>query len=458
MVPAKKLKIAFVHPDLGIGGAERLVVDAALGLQEAGHEVIIYTSHCDKTHCFEEVKNGTLKVEVFGDFLPTDLGKRFFIVFANLRQLYLTAKVVLSGRSKDKDVFIIDQLSTCVPFFKLANNKVLFYCHFPDQLLAIRTNWIKSLYRIPFDILEQFTMYCSDEVVVNSNFTKSMYKKTFKYLQKNPNVIYPCVDTDTETLINDRDMQIGNLLVGKCPNFYLSINRYERKKNIELAIQAFAKASVENTNLVVCGGYDPRIHENVQYLQELTCLCKELDLSYTVNHYSDFIEDSYSVNEIEKLFGAKVIFLTSISSSLKEFLIQNMQLLLYTPSYEHFGIVPLEAMKYGKPVLAVNNGGPVETVVSYQKEDNEKSTTGWLRSADADEWASALIESKEVLNQNPELFKNNGPKRVIELFSRKAMTQEFETNIKLALRHTSNISIIYVVSIIFAVLLKVFVF
>lgn len=268
MVPAKKLKIAFVHPDLGIGGAERLVVDAALGLQEAGHEVIIYTSHCDKTHCFEEVKNGTLKVEVFGDFLPTDLGKRFFIVFANLRQLYLTAKVVLSGRSKDKDVFIIDQLSTCVPFFKLANNKVLFYCHFPDQLLAIRTNWIKSLYRIPFDLLEQFTMYCSDEVVVNSNFTKSMYKKTFKYLQKNPNVIYPCVDTDTETLINDRDMQIGNLLVGKCPNFYLSINRYERKKNIELAIQAFAKASVENTNLVVCGGYDPRIHENVQYLQE----------------------------------------------------------------------------------------------------------------------------------------------------------------------------------------------
>lgn len=458
MVPAKKLKIAFVHPDLGIGGAERLVVDAALGLQEAGHEVIIYTSHCDKTHCFEEVKNGTLKVEVFGDFLPTDLGKRFFIVFANLRQLYLTAKVVLSGRSKDKDVFIIDQLSTCVPFFKLANNKVLFYCHFPDQLLAIRTNWIKSLYRIPFDLLEQFTMYCSDEVVVNSNFTKSMYKKTFKYLQKNPNVIYPCVDTDTETLINDRDMQIGNLLVGKCPNFYLSINRYERKKNIELAIQAFAKASVENTNLVVCGGYDPRIHENVQYLQELTCFCKELDLSYTVNHYSDFIEDSYSVNEIEKLFGAKVIFLTSISSSLKEFLIQNMQLLLYTPSYEHFGIVPLEAMKYGKPVLAVNNGGPVETVVSYQKEDNEKSTTGWLRSADADEWASALIESKEVLNQNPELFKNNGPKRVIELFSRKAMTQEFETNIKLALRHTSNISIIYVVSIIFAVLLKVFVF
>ena len=36
-------KIAFIHPDLGIGG-ERLVVDAAVGLQDFGHDIIIYTS------------------------------------------------------------------------------------------------------------------------------------------------------------------------------------------------------------------------------------------------------------------------------------------------------------------------------------------------------------------------------------------------------------------------------
>lgn len=33
------VKVAFVHPDLGIGGAERLVVDAALELSALGHEV-----------------------------------------------------------------------------------------------------------------------------------------------------------------------------------------------------------------------------------------------------------------------------------------------------------------------------------------------------------------------------------------------------------------------------------
>lgn len=36
------MKIAFLHPDLGIGGAERLVVDAAVALQQQGHEVSMY--------------------------------------------------------------------------------------------------------------------------------------------------------------------------------------------------------------------------------------------------------------------------------------------------------------------------------------------------------------------------------------------------------------------------------
>lgn len=53
-----KRTIVFFHPDLGIGGAERLVVDAAVGLQERGHRVVIFTSHCDPQHCFEEARDG----------------------------------------------------------------------------------------------------------------------------------------------------------------------------------------------------------------------------------------------------------------------------------------------------------------------------------------------------------------------------------------------------------------
>ena len=47
--------------------------------------------------------------------------------------------------------------------------------------------------------------------------------------------------------------------------------------------------------------------------------------------------------------------------------------LLYTPMEEHFGIVPLEAMSVGTPVIAVDSGGPKETV--------ENKETGFLCSS-----------------------------------------------------------------------------
>jgi len=55
---AEKKSIVFFHPDLGIGGAERLVIDAAVGLQARGHKVTIFTSHCDPGHCFDEARDG----------------------------------------------------------------------------------------------------------------------------------------------------------------------------------------------------------------------------------------------------------------------------------------------------------------------------------------------------------------------------------------------------------------
>ncbi|KAL8894526.1 MAG: hypothetical protein Q9207_008485, partial [Kuettlingeria erythrocarpa] len=67
--PRPRRNIIFLHPDLGIGGAERLILDAALSLQSLGHVVTIYTSHRDPTHCFDEARDGTLDVRVRGDTL-----------------------------------------------------------------------------------------------------------------------------------------------------------------------------------------------------------------------------------------------------------------------------------------------------------------------------------------------------------------------------------------------------
>lgn len=78
------LCVGFLHPDLGIGGAERLVVDAAVATQRRGHRVVIYTAHHDPSRCFEETRDGTLRVVVAGGFVPRAICGRLHIVCASL--------------------------------------------------------------------------------------------------------------------------------------------------------------------------------------------------------------------------------------------------------------------------------------------------------------------------------------------------------------------------------------
>lgn len=67
-------------------------------------------------------------------------------------------------------MYFVDQLSTCVPFLRaFAHKRVVFYCHFPDKLLADgefvdgdrtgkkKTSLLKGIYRFPMDWLEETT-------------------------------------------------------------------------------------------------------------------------------------------------------------------------------------------------------------------------------------------------------------------------------------------------------------
>ena len=54
---------------------------------------------------------------------------------------------------------------------------MLFYCHFPDLLLAQRRSHAHSAYRAPLDYAEQATTGMADRLLVNSHYTKGLYER-----------------------------------------------------------------------------------------------------------------------------------------------------------------------------------------------------------------------------------------------------------------------------------------
>ncbi|MCJ1433413.1 Alpha-1,3-mannosyltransferase-like protein [Xylographa pallens] len=422
----QRKSIVFFHPDLGIGGAERLIIDAAVGLQELGHRVTIFTSHRDTGHCFDEARDGTLDVRVRGGFLfPATFIGRFKILLTILRHYHLLLTISLNGElaALRPTAFFIDQLSAGIPFlrYRFPDTHILFYCHFPDLLLVKqRRRWVTRVWRLPFDAVEGWSMRGADRVVVNSEFTRGVVEGVWKGVggKRGVGVVYPCVATNgakggerdggSQKPLEEKDLWGGKKVV-------LSINRFEKKKDVGLAIKAFAGLDAKErrgVRLVIAGGYDNRVSENVSYHTELLSLAESLKL--TTATAKNIVSALSIPDEID------VLFLLSIPSQLKSMLLNAAKLLVYTPSNEHFGIVPLEAMLAEVPVLAANSGGPLETVIDGQ--------TGWLRTPEkVEDWTEVM---RQVLLETSaaklEEMGVAGKERVEAEFSTSKMAQKLD--------------------------------
>jgi len=395
------------------------VVDAAVGLQNRGHRVIIFTNHCDPQHCFDEARNGTLDVRVRGNsVIPPSIFSRFSILCAILRQLHLILAIWVSGELSKlhPSAFIVDQLSACLPILRIIwpEIRIFFYCHFPDLLLVKgRSQWWKQAYRKPFDWIEQWSMGFADAIAVNSGFTKGVVSKTWPLLAqtKQLDVVYPCVDVKEERPSVEQD----DGLMWKDSNIILSINRFEAKKDVGLAIRAFAglgRHGREGVRLVVAGGYDHRVQDNVVYHQDLIILANSLGLKNATT--------ANIVTALRVPDDVEVLFLLSVPSPLKDALLRSARLLVYTPSNEHFGIVPLEAMLVGTPVLAANTGGPLETVIDGK--------TGWLCDPDdVEQWTNVMNNVLHRLSKNDlEIIGEAGKQRVRTEFSDTKMAERMD--------------------------------
>ncbi|EPB71010.1 glycosyltransferase, group 1 family protein [Ancylostoma ceylanicum] len=196
------------------------------------------------------------------------------------------------------------------------------------------------------DSIEEFSTGLADVICVNSMFTASVFKQTFKSLKdRELTVLYPSLNTE----FFDKTEECSIPEIPESAEYiFTSLNRFEVKKNIKLAIEAFA--------------------------------------------------------DEEKIT-----------------LLRRSRAVLYTPHNEHFGIVPVESMYVGTPVIAVNSGGPKESIVHLE--------TGLL----AEQLPEAFAECMARLIRDEPLVKKlrqMGPKRVHDLFAFEAFSSRLDHIVK----------------------------
>jgi len=221
---------------------------------------------------------------------------------------------------------------------------------------------------------------------------------------------------------------------------FLSLNRFEKKKNVGLAISAFAQfrqglsAADKNTRkldtarIVIGGGYDPRLKDNIETLDELVSLTESLNLSYSLVTSLEAPQLEAIKTKSKPLSHPDVLFLPNFTTAHRTALLQSPHTiaLLYTPNNEHFGIGPVEGMVCGLPVIACSSGGPKESIID--KPGNHR--TGWLRAPQVSLWCDAMKEAARLTSTERIALANRAKRRVDECFTLDKMTDGLEAGIK----------------------------
>ncbi|WP_336788241.1 glycosyltransferase [Paenibacillus sp. MMO-177] len=301
-------RIAIVHDYLNqMGGAERVVGV----MHKLFPDAPIYTTIVDREKLLPELKDAHI-VTTWMQHIPNIL-RDFKLYF------WLYPLAVRSMKLKNYDIIISSSSAYAKGIRKPDHAVHLCYCHSPMRFAwnfegyieNVRVSRLRKLaakcLTYPLRVWDKTNSKHVDRLVANSSIVKD---RISKFYGLESTVIFPPVEIER--------FSIGT---GKQEDYFLIVSRLVSYKKIDIAVEACSRLGLK---LVVIGDGDDR-------------------------------------QRLEAMAGPTVQFLGRRSDEEVVHYMQKCRALLF-PGLEDFGITPLEANACGRPVIAFQAGGALDTI------------------------------------------------------------------------------------------------
>lgn len=378
------MQLAVYHPWIHTrGGAERVVLEIA---RNSSHDVTIYTNKYVPGNTFEEFQDQDIRV--IGN-IP--------VVGEVLRGASFALGALLSRVSPDHDALLVST-GGIGEIINFRNRKlpIIGFCHTPlrianDEQIQERkmeeAGFLKNIFLRTaikgYKLIEKPAWKLFDHVIFNSENSRERAMAN------------RLIDRDKTSIVNP-GVEIEGKGSEDYENYFFYPSRFADYKRQELAIESYRNFKERNPDtdyrLVIAGGVN---QEKEDYYENIK-------------------------NKADRVEGVEVR--KNVSPGEWDELYRNCFSVLFCAVNEDWGIIPLEAGAYEKPVISVNEGGPRESVLH--------SETGFLVDADSGQFSERmeyLVENPEEAREMGERNRENAENYTWESFVEKIDRQVEET-------------------------------